>query len=232
MSNPLPPCRLSLVFAAGVSIAVIIRRGPSNWFHVIKWNTATDTFELGQWLHGKIYAERCGLSPDGLLFVYFAAKRSHVRKTEGYRETYTAVSKPPYLTALAMWPEGSTWGGGGRFTKNLTLCLAYGNGRTRTPHDSKTEIFMSHMPIPHPNHPSGLLTIETNLERYRPNQDFLRDPTHYPKADWTGVDHASRPIFIREGRLYSYINNQEHLLRDFNQDSPYKLASPDWARTW
>ena len=105
-----PPCRLSLVFAREAPIVVILRRGPTRWVEVIKWNTLEDAFEHGQWLHGRIYAERCGVSPNDRLFVYFALKYGKVAR--GYEQTFTAVSRPPFLTALALWPTGSTWGGG------------------------------------------------------------------------------------------------------------------------
>jgi hypothetical protein len=72
-------CRLSLVFASEAPVAVVLRRGPTEWVELIRWDTSTDFFEHGQWLHGKIYGERCGLSPNGRLFVYFAMKYGRVR---------------------------------------------------------------------------------------------------------------------------------------------------------
>jgi hypothetical protein len=106
---------------------------------VIKWNTQEDAFEHGQWLHGRIYEERCGVSPNGSLFVYFALKYGKVATKQGYEQTYTAVSRPPFLTALALWPTGSTWGGGGRFMDNQTLRLAYGKDGTYHPGVGPTE---------------------------------------------------------------------------------------------
>jgi hypothetical protein len=59
----------------------------------------------------------CDLSPDGELLVYFAT--SYLKPLR----TWTAVSRPPYLTALALWPKGDAWGGGGLFRDNRTLQL-------------------------------------------------------------------------------------------------------------
>ena len=73
------------------------------------WDTRTDKIEEGQWLKGRIYERRCDLSPDGRLLIYFA---SNQKPPFG---TWTAISKPPYLTALALWPKGDAWGGGGHF---------------------------------------------------------------------------------------------------------------------
>jgi hypothetical protein len=83
----------------------------------------TDVIEGGQWLNGKIYPEKCDLSPSGDLFLYFGGKFRARDADKGYGATYTANSRPPYLTALALWPEGSTWGGGGVFLDDQTVVL-------------------------------------------------------------------------------------------------------------
>lgn len=110
-------CRLSVLRAKDVPEAVILRRGPSKHTLVVRWNLARNTFEEGQWFVGRIYPERCDLSPDGAWFVYFAGK------FKGPTPTYTALSRPPWLTAHALWPEMGTWGGGGVFTDARTLLL-------------------------------------------------------------------------------------------------------------
>jgi hypothetical protein len=226
------PCRLSFVFATEVPIAVILRRGPSRWVEIIKWHTKDDQFEHGQWFHGRIYGERCGLSPDGKLFVYFAMKHGVVNNAEGYKQTFTAVSKPPYLTALAMWPEGSTWGGGGRFIDNNTLRLAYGQGGTFHPGMGNTEIYMAPMPNHHPNHPPGNLTIETNLDCYTPDKGFVcRDKQNFT-TEWFGRDHDNKEIFIREGKLFRLLEGKEVLVKDFNNNEMKQVKSPQWARIW
>jgi hypothetical protein len=97
--------------------AVIFRRGPSRQVLLIAWNTATDEFETGQWFTGRIYERRCDLSPDGEFLVYFAAKN----KKPLY--SWTAISRPPYLTALALWPKGDGWGGGGLFDSGRQVAL-------------------------------------------------------------------------------------------------------------
>ena len=224
-------CHLSLVFASESPVAVVIRRGPTKWVEIVKWNTAKDTFEDGQWLHGRIYGERCGLSPDGKLFVYFAAKHGMVNKTKGYKDTFTAVSKPPYLTALAMWPEGSTWGGGGRFINNKTIRLAYGGNGTRAP-DGKTQLYMAPMPPHHPDHPPRGLRIEADLDRYAPDEGF-RAADQSNKVEWIGKDHSGRTIFTREGSLF-YVNKNHHdvLLRDFTEDKWRDVPAPRWAQNW
>jgi len=111
--------RLFGLVARDARIAVIFRRGPSKQVRMLLWDLVTDAVTPGQWLSGRIYDERCGISPDGRLVVYFAGKF----KTK--LATFTAVSRPPYFTALALWPEGSTYGGGGFFEHNRKLILNY-----------------------------------------------------------------------------------------------------------
>lgn len=112
-----PYARLYVLLARQASRGVVIRRGPSKQVLFIGWNLDDDTFESGQWLKGRIYERRCDLSPDGELLVYFAAD---FRRTIG---SWTAVSRPPFLTALALWPKGNCWGGGGQFASNARLML-------------------------------------------------------------------------------------------------------------
>lgn len=109
--------RLHVLIARDARRAVVFRRGPGKSVLVLAWTLTDDTLTIGQWLRGRIYERRCDLSPDGELLSYFAADfRNPLR-------TWTAVSRPPYLTALALWPKGDTWGGGGLFQDDRTLRL-------------------------------------------------------------------------------------------------------------
>jgi hypothetical protein len=111
--------RLFAILARSAPRAVIFRRGPSKRVLLVLWHTDRDEFEPGQWLKGRIYERRCDLSPSGERLVYFAAtyKRRHAPGT------WTAVSRPPWLTALALWPKGDAWGGGGLFDSEWVLSL-------------------------------------------------------------------------------------------------------------
>lgn len=111
--GPAPALRLHLWFASRAPRAVILRQGPARLFRMILWHTDTDRFEDGQWLRAKIYAERCALSPDGRHFLYFALDGRRQGPTGG---SYTAISRPPWFTALALFPVGGTWHGGGGWT--------------------------------------------------------------------------------------------------------------------
>jgi len=158
--------RLFVIFARSAPTAVIFRRGPSEWVQLIRWNSAEDTFEFGQWFHGRIYERRCDLSPDGSLLIYFAQKINR-RTLEDKEFTYawTAVSKPPYLTAPALWPKGDCWAGGGSFENNGTIVLNH------KPEKS----------TPHPNHKPK--TLEVKL---RPDVCGEDDPIYSERVERDG----------------------------------------------
>jgi hypothetical protein len=123
-------------------VGVIFRRGPTQWFQLIKWDTQEDTFAEGQWFHGHIYVGRSDLSPSGSLLIYFASKfNKRTVSDKEYTYAWTAISRPPFLTALALWPKGDCWHGGGLFT-------------------GEHDVFLNHRPsvaIPHPkNLPKGV----------------------------------------------------------------------------
>jgi hypothetical protein len=118
--KPVPPARLHVILAREAPLAVVIRRGPARQVCTILWDRHTDEFTLGQWLKGRIYEDRCDLSPDGRYFIYFAYDgRAH--REQG--PAWTAVARAPWLKAVALYRKGSTWGGGGLFTGARTYWL-------------------------------------------------------------------------------------------------------------
>ena len=67
-------CWMFVLLAREANTGVILRRGPTEWWHVTLWDTRRDIFESGQWFRGRIYPEKCDVSPDGNLLIYFAGK--------------------------------------------------------------------------------------------------------------------------------------------------------------
>lgn len=109
--------RLFILLALDAPVGVIFRRGPSGQVLLIKWNLERDTFEHGQWLKGRVYERRCDLSPDGELLLYFASDQRRAMSS------WTAISRPPYFTALTLWPKNNTYGGGGVFLSRTKVLL-------------------------------------------------------------------------------------------------------------
>jgi hypothetical protein len=104
-------CWQFVLLARQAPVGVVIRRGPSKWWHLTLWDTRHDRFTSGQWFHGSMYPDKCDLAPDGKLFSYCVGKFRRTEEDRGYDSTWLAVSRPPYFTALALWPVGGTWGG-------------------------------------------------------------------------------------------------------------------------
>jgi hypothetical protein len=117
MTAPVAP-RIYAIVAAKAPVAVVFRRGPSQWWHVGRWHLDTGAYEPGAWLRGRLYPRRCDISPDGELLSAFVWKRTRAGFIEVHDrepDSYIVVSRTPWLHALAAWREGTTWGRGFHF---------------------------------------------------------------------------------------------------------------------
>lgn len=113
--------RIEMLHARKTNETVIFRRGPSKWVQLLKWNTNKDKITPGQWFKGNIYARKADLSPCGNYLIYFAAKFKKAKN----QYAWTAISKPPYLTAIALWKKGDTFNGGGLFESSKKIYLSH-----------------------------------------------------------------------------------------------------------
>lgn len=116
------PPRLHVLLASEAPVGIVFRRGPTKLVRVYLWNRARDTFKACQWFKGKIYPDRSDLSPDGQYMIYFAMG-GVAWAIPATRGTWTAISQVPSLTAIALWGQGDTWGGGGMFTSKRSYWL-------------------------------------------------------------------------------------------------------------
>jgi hypothetical protein len=89
---------------------------------MLKWDRRHDTFEPGQWFKGQVELGLSDLSPDGKYLIYFALKY------RGPHRSWTAISKPPWFTALAFLPILAIHGGGGEFIENRRLWINHPRG--------------------------------------------------------------------------------------------------------
>ena len=113
MAGVRPPPRLFGIPARDAPVVAVLRRGPSAWAQVGRWDVgATPSYQSGSWLRGTLYPQRCDLSPDGRYLSYFTL-RAHADWAPG--PTYLAVSRLPWLTALVAWGTGGTWTRGLQF---------------------------------------------------------------------------------------------------------------------
>lgn len=103
-SDARPPQLYAIRATAAPMVAVFAHRGP--WFMLARWDVAANKIERGAWFRGRIYQRRSDISPDGELLYYFAMKGGH---------SFHAVSRMPWLTALALWKADTTYGNGSHF---------------------------------------------------------------------------------------------------------------------
>src|SRR5829696_2959600 len=115
--------RLFGIPATEAPVIAVLRRGPSGWSHVGRWNPEAGTYQSGSWLHGVIYPQRCDLSPDGRWLTYFVLKASAAWAPGA---AYIAVSRLPWLTALAAWGTRGTWTRGLAFVPRGTAAYPAG----------------------------------------------------------------------------------------------------------
>jgi hypothetical protein len=100
---------------------------------------------MGQWFKGRIYEKRCDLSPDGTKLIYFAQKiNRRTLNDPKYSYAWTAISRPPYLTALALWRKGDCWNGGGLFETNSRVWLNHAEGGGAHPDKQPRELEVLH----------------------------------------------------------------------------------------
>jgi hypothetical protein len=117
-------CNLFVIFAREAHQAVIFRCGPSIWTEIILWDTDADTFTEGHWFRGTIDTYLCDVSPDASKMIYTAEKNHKWWILDSAtKHNWTAISRPPYLTALAMWANSDT-PGGGYFEDDKTVYVA------------------------------------------------------------------------------------------------------------
>jgi hypothetical protein len=204
MSSARPPARLFVLLARDAPTALVIRRGPSAWCHLVRWDLATDRLEHGAWIRGRIFAERSDLSPDGELLVAFVYQGARARTT--YTDAWTAVSRPPWLHALALWPQGPTYGGGGRFTDRRTLVLRACSTAT------------------HPDHPAIGLSVSPGDPPVHDVADAVEG------ADWAGRGSDRRLVFARAGKLYRRDGRDDALVADLGALEPEPAPAPAWAK--
>lgn len=112
------PPRIFCIPALDAPIVPVLRRGPTAWYHVGRWDVERGTYEPGSWLRGTLYPQRCDLSPDGRWLAYLALKPGATWDVGG---TFIAISRLPWLTALAAWQTCGTWTLGLRFERDPQL---------------------------------------------------------------------------------------------------------------
>ncbi len=270
--------RTTVLFAARAPKAVILRRGPRTHYQLILWDTATDTFELGQWMRGNV--RLADLSPSGDKLLYFAeqfrSRRATIvrgvpfdplrqrairsrpahpkRKIPRYlrpsmrsgsprelRDGWTAISTPPYFSALAIWPSYGRWTGGGTFRGDRDILLWESE-------DGSTPIENVGIP-PNVRVNVSLKYFEHRLSAYAPSATETAEHAALAEAllaagllwvDW--INLRDDLLFAGDGRIFrlrdwrslppSDLLSTATTLADFRDASFQQLRPPDSAMQW
>lgn len=213
--NPVThPCRLSVYLAAEAPSAVVLRRGPSDWTQLSVWDRTDDSVQHGQWFRGRVYERRCNVSPDGRLFVYIAAKHGRRPPDDEVGEAWTAVSRPPFFTALTLWPNLGSWYGGGVFDTSGHLLL------------DATCSLEHHDSFPPPRVKVSQLSGDTAPWEQR----ILRE-------GWTLVERGFHPrthrrTGAREVWSKPHPSDPITLFRQVEDYDPNRYGSPHWDTYW
>ncbi|HSR43194.1 MAG TPA: hypothetical protein VLL48_13495 [Longimicrobiales bacterium] len=77
-----------------------------------RWDLSALRYEPGAWIRATLYPQKCDLSPDGRWLLYSALD---YRGDWGAGSIYEAVSRLPWLHALAAWEAGTTYTRGAHF---------------------------------------------------------------------------------------------------------------------
>ena len=227
--------RVEAIVARNAPVAVIFRRGPSRFVRMLKWDLRTDKIEPGQWIEGRVHVTRSDVSPDGELVACFVAS---YRRRPG---TWTAVSRPPYFTALAVWPKGDTWGGGGLFVSNSHFLLAHSTTRINSDIDEfklmdgftlpkrfRMQPFDRHSPVHDCDVQQARMVLSgwRFVQRYvwRVNQSLFAEPEIMARP----LDNPKQPRFeLRRWRTSFEIVRAE--VHDLTAGTQRDLGRVDWV---
>ena len=111
--------------------------------------------------------------------------------------------------ALVAWPQGTTYGGGGRFVGPRELSVRTCTDQVILPSPAQLPIqTIQIVDAPAPLHASAGLVAE---------------------ADWSGHDHKQRIIFTRGGGVFRRDKRDDVLLANFSELTPDPQPAPEWA---
>ncbi len=225
------PPRLYVYLAAEAPVAVVLRRGPSAWARLSIWRTDTDDVHHGQWLAGRVYERRCDLSPDGSLFAYFVMKPGGGLDTTS--DSWIALSRPPWFTALALWEVGGTYCSGSFFSGALGAWIS---GMTHKPDLGMLPAWMQITPstdIPYLDHTPEWTDRTMHISRLLRGAWTTSDPTMLD-AIWErarpggGATLIAAPSRSASFQTYGGRSVDEYALRT-NRGDLIPLGEATWA---
>ena len=222
--------------AAEADVAVLIASRSKHLNLMVRWDLASDTFEVGQWLARQIDLERSELSPDGRLFGYYALNSGRKPSGGPHPGHYIVVCRPPYFTALSLWWTGGKQADRVIWTGNRQISVGKPAGTPpdtgRVPEDFRVidpaDIWVRRSV--YPNSMGGL--VRKGLRFPEVSRPEVQHHLWRRRLDWNDVDHRGRLLFARGGRVFAWGENGKRELIDLNPQDIQPLAPPAWATEW
>ena len=199
--------RLYGLFAANAAVCVIARRGPTHFSQLILWNTETDVFTTGQWIHGNVTSGT--LSSDGK---YAALCIVGGKTKSGFYPDgcYMVICRPPFFTALEFWEGYSR----GDVSFREGDVIAWPGSEYPHEHRSRTKC------------PFQVTTSKIELPKIvtrRLTQGY---------GEQILADQQGRLVKFEAGAVYDVSRDEPRLLCNLNPNKFEEVISPDWARHW
>lgn len=174
-----------------------------------------------------------------------ASPASPAPRVESF-STWTAVSKPPYFTALAIWPSIGTWTGGGYFDRNGAIHVAeFSSEPITTAGPPAVPIHVTQSSLMRTGHLGALRSarfgepegdakhVDVALELYRAGADRIH---------WVDLSTPTGVTFAYDGRVYrsgekptsapAAIIANARLIADFTDLAFEKIPPPPSALRW
>lgn len=216
--SPKPKVSLDFRFARKSTRTLIIRRGPTKVYRLILWNRKDDSFEDGQWLKGGFGAHEQALSPDGAHLIYCASNYS----PRSDLSEWTAISRPPWFTAIALYP--TVFFGGGRFLSDTYFELfAERELGDRIGHTGKLERVLSGEKTS--DNKLGYVKYDGSRVPFsREDREYLLDEN--PGSDIMLGYHVEKGCLYRRDLHEDGTFREFELIRDFNNMKFEPLRAP------
>ncbi len=178
-------------------------------------------------MRARIYPKRSDLSPDGKHLIYFAMNGRWDTKTRG---SWTAVSRAPYLKAIALWAKGDCWHGGGLFRNAQRYWLNDGRGHEPLLTSSR----IARIEDWHPRNSYGGECPHVYYNRLQRDGWTVVDDSSDDCANWSFVKPVNTGWMLRKdcgigSELGQSIYFDRHALVRTDSDVRLELPDAEWA---
>lgn len=191
------------------------RTNKTTYLISLSYEKKKDKLALGSGFYGRLYPNRCDISPNGEDFIYFAMGLS-LREYGVKFTAWTAICKPPEIKAHLFIGQNDTWGGGGVF---INRHLIYVNRTTEGTAENKYNGY----------------TITHDPKLYDNSLHFGRDWEALEKEKYGNVNNARKTVgditierSVKSGRHGEY-SMFSYIIKDKDGNAVEGLDKINWC---